>query len=320
MPTRFRYDRGLTDALARGKDVELTLSTEERQSAEQLVALALAEDLGAAGDITSRALIAESRRGSVNVVVRQNGIVAGLPVAEIVLRQVDRSVRFQTLVSDGERVVAGATVASASGSWRALLTAERTVLNFLMHLSGVATRTRRFVDAVAGTKAVIVDTRKTLPGWRLLEKYAVRAGGGTNHRIGLFDGCLIKDNHLAAWRQVPSQDSIGGAIAAARTAIPAGIAIEIEVDTLEQLREALAAQPDIVLLDNMDVATIAKAVTLRDEFAPRVLLEASGGVTLETVGAIAAAGVDRISVGTITHSAPALDIAFDWPDTENKQP
>ncbi len=198
------------------------------------------------------------------------------------------------------------------------MTAERTVLNFLMHLSGVATRTRRFVDAVAGTKAVIVDTRKTLPGWRLLEKYAVRAGGGTNLRIGLFDGCLIKDNHLAAWQEEHPQDSIAGAIAAARTAIPAGIAIEIEVDTLKQLREALTAQPDIVLLDNMDAKTIAQAVEIRDHQAPHVLLEASGGVTLETVRSIAAAGVDRISVGTITHSAPALDIAFDWPDTTGK--
>jgi nicotinate-nucleotide pyrophosphorylase (carboxylating) len=172
------------------------------------------------------------------------------------------------------------------------------------------------VHAVAGTKAVILDTRKTLPGWRLLEKYAVRAGGGTNLRLGLFDGCLIKDNHLAAWNEEHPRDSIGGAIAAARRAVPAGIPIEIEVDTLGQLREALTAKADIVLLDNMDTAAIAEAVKIRDSLAPRVLLEASGGVTLETVGAIATAGVDRISVGAITHSAPALDMAFDWSDSK----
>jgi nicotinate-nucleotide pyrophosphorylase (carboxylating) len=296
----------------------LVLTTEEQKSAERLVALALAEDLGSAGDITSRALIDESRRGTVNVVVRRNGVLAGLPVAEIVLRQLDRSARLTALASDGEKVSPGRVVAEVHGSWRSLLAAERTVLNFLMHLSGIATRTRQFVDAIAGTKAVILDTRKTLPGWRLLEKYAVRAGGGTNHRIGLFDGCLIKDNHLAAWKEDHPRDSIAGAIAAARTAVPAGVPIEVEVDTLGQLREALAAQADIVLLDNMAAATIAKAVEIRDSQAPHVLLEASGGVTLETVGAIAAAGVDHISVGAITHSASALDMAFDWPETPAK--
>ena len=298
--------------------MELALTAEERQAAERLASLALAEDLGTAGDITTRAMIAESRTGTVNVVVRKAGVVAGLPVGEIVLRQLDPSASFQTLVRDGEKVSAGTKVAVVRGSWRSLLAAERTILNFLMHLGGVATRTRQFVDAVAGTKAVILDTRKTLPGWRLLEKYAVRAGGGTNHRIGLSDGCLIKDNHLAAWKEDHPRDSIGGAIVAARNAIPAGVPIEIEVDTLGQLREALAAGADIVLLDNMEPGTIAQAVKLRDGLAPRVLLEASGGITLETVAAIAAAGVDRISVGAITHSAPALDMAFDWSDAKHQ--
>ncbi|HET6326827.1 MAG TPA: carboxylating nicotinate-nucleotide diphosphorylase [Planctomycetaceae bacterium] len=296
----------------------LALTVEEQQSAERLVALALAEDLGAAGDITSRALIDESRQGVVNLVVRRDGVLAGLPVAEIVLRQLDRAARVKTLVSDGERVGPGKVVAEVHGSWRSLLAAERTVLNFLMHLSGIATRTRQFVDAIAGTKAVILDTRKTLPGWRLLEKYAVRAGGGTNLRIGLFDGCLIKDNHLAAWQEDHPRESIAAAIAAARNAVPAGIPIEVEVDTLSQLREALTARPDIVLLDNMEPATIAQAVEIRDQQAPHVLLEASGGVTLETVRSIASAGVDRISVGAITHSASALDMAFDWPETTTK--
>jgi nicotinate-nucleotide pyrophosphorylase (carboxylating) len=319
MSTSIRYDRGCLDDRHRSNCVGLALTAGERQAAERLVAIALAEDLGAAGDITSRSLIAESQQGVVNVVVRRQGVVAGLPVAEIVLEQLDPSAHLEKRVSDGEKLAAGTIVASVQGPWRSLLAAERTILNFLMHLGGVATRTRQFVDAVAGTKAVILDTRKTLPGWRLLEKYAVRAGGGTNYRIGLFDGCLIKDNHLAAWREERPRDTIAGAIEAARDAIPDGIPIEVEVDTLDQLCEALVAEPEIVLLDNMDAATIVKAVRIRDEVAPRALLEASGGITLETVGAIAAAGVDRISVGAITHSAPALDMAFDWLDTGRPQ-
>jgi nicotinate-nucleotide pyrophosphorylase (carboxylating) len=294
--------------------VDLALTAEEQQAAERLVALALAEDLEAAGDITSRALIPASRQGVVNIVIRREGVVAGLPVAEIVLRQIDPSTQFEPLSSDGQKVRAGACVAKVKGPTRSLLTAERTALNFLMHLSGVATRTRQFVDAVTGTKATILDTRKTLPGWRLLEKYAVRAGGAKNHRMGLFDGCLIKDNHLAAWKEDHPRDSIATAVAQARHAVPPDIPIEIEVDTLGQLREALAATPDIVLLDNMDTDTIAEAVRSRNSLAPHVVLEASGGITLETIGAIAAAGVDRFSVGAITHSAPALDMAFDWSD------
>lgn len=294
--------------------MELNLNAEERENAERLVTLALAEDLGAAGDLTSVALIDASLRGTVNIVARKAGVLAGLPVAEIVFRQLDPAVTLQLLTSDGTRVTAGAIVATGSGPMRSLLAGERTVLNFLMHLSGIATRTRQFVDAISGSKATLLDTRKTLPAWRRLEKYAVRAGGGTNHRIGLFDGCLIKDNHLAAWIREHPQTSIVAAIETAREAIPPGIPIDVEVDSLEQLREALTGNPDMILLDNMTPATIAKAVGLRDVHAPGVLLEASGGVTLETVGAIAKAGVDRISVGAITHSAPALDLAFDWPD------
>jgi nicotinate-nucleotide pyrophosphorylase (carboxylating) len=182
-----------------------------------------------------------------------------------------------------------------------------------MHLSGVATLTRKFVDAAAGTKAVILDTRKTLPGWRRLEKYAVRAGGGTNHRMGLADGCLIKDNHLAAWRATNANRTIAEAVIEARQRVPKQIPVEVEVDTLEQLSDALAGNPEIVLLDNMDVPALRACVKLRDRLAPRVLLEASGGIRLANVAEIAAAGVDRISVGGLTHSAPALDLAFDWP-------
>ena len=184
------------------------------------------------------------------------------------------------------------------------------MLNFMTHLSGIATLTKTFVDCVKGTRARILDTRKTLPGWRLLQKYAVRCGGGLNHRMGLYDGVLIKDNHLAAWTE---SASIAEAVRSARSLSPAGISIEVEVDTLPQLRDALQGSPDIVLLDNMTVETLSEAVAIRDRVAPNVQLEASGGVNLGTVTAIAQTGVERISVGALTHSAPALDLGFDWP-------
>ncbi|HUE14217.1 MAG TPA: carboxylating nicotinate-nucleotide diphosphorylase [Planctomycetaceae bacterium] len=311
----------------------LAFSSEEREAAERLIEVALAEDLGAAGDLTSRALIPEAMRGTVNVVSRADGIVAGLSVAKLVYERLDPAVTWSERVPDGTRVTRGAVIATVAGPLRTLLTGERTALNFLMHLSGVATLTRKFIDAVAGTKVVILDTRKTLPGWRLLEKYAVRTGGGTNHRMSLSDGCLIKDNHLAAWRSAAratdSDPSIAAAIAAARRAAP-GIPVEVEVDTKEQLTDVLAGLPDIVLLDNMDIATLRECVTLRNRLAPDVLLEASGGISLNVGQAgrlphdkkwqagslpyeIATTGVERISVGAITHSAPALDLAFDWP-------
>lgn len=291
----------------------LTLSNEEQENARRLVEMALAEDLGSVGDLTSRALIPPAMQGTVNVVARADGILAGLPVARLVYEQLDPSVTWSARLSDGTRVTRGAIAATAAGPLQSLLSGERTALNFLMRLSGVATLTRKFVDAAAGNRAVILDTRKTLPGWRGLDKYAVRAGGGSNHRMGLFDGCLIKDNHLAAWRSQQSHPSIAAAVEAARKNIPASIPIEVEVDTLEQLQDALVAKPEIVLLDNMDLATLRASVQLRDRVTPNVRLEASGGVNLETVAAIAATGVDRISVGAITHSAPALDLAFDWP-------
>jgi len=288
------------------------LSNEERDAARRLVDLALAEDLGNVGDLTSQALIPEQMQGAVKIVARADGILAGVPVGQMVFERLDPAIKWDGFHADGARLTRGAVVATVAGPLRSLLAGERTVLNFLMHLSGVASLTRKFVDAVAGTKAVILDTRKTLPGWRRLEKYAVRAGGGTNHRLGLADGCLIKDNHLAAWRASDGHRSIAAAVAAARSAVPASIVVEVEVDTIEQLTDALAGDPDIVLLDNMDAATLRQCAVLRDKIAPNVLLEASGGVTLATVAAIAATGVDRISVGAITHSAPALDLAFDW--------
>jgi len=292
--------------------VELKFDEPERAAARTLIELALAEDLHDAGDLTSRSLIGEQERAAVQIVARRLGVLAGLPVAKMVFAQLDPSVRCETQVEDGSRLESGTVIATLSGPLRSLLTGERTALNFLGHLSGVATLTRQFVDVAAGARTRIVDTRKTLPGWRVLEKYAVRAGGGTNHRMGLYDGMLIKDNHLAACAESGTAATVAGAVRQARKSVSAEIPIEVEVDILEQLTDALAGAPDIVLLDNMDVTTLRQAVEVRDRLAPDVELEASGGVTLETVAAIAATGVERISVGALTHSAAALDLAFDW--------
>ena len=291
----------------------------EEQAAVRLIELALAEDLAGSStnemdrDLTCAALIDSSETATINVVVRRDGILSGGPVAELVFQRLDPIVRWEVIVADGSLVTAQTVVARATGPLRSLLIGERTSLNFLMHLSGVATQTRKFVEAVVGTKAVILDTRKTLPGWRALEKYAVRCGGGTNHRMGLHDGVLIKDNHLAAWVRGQGSATIADAIRQARAVSPDGIAIEVEVDTLEQLRDALTGGPEIVLLDNMDLPTLREAVRLRDTVAPATRLEASGGITLSNVRDIAETGVDRISIGALTHSAPALDLAFDWP-------
>ncbi len=265
-------------------------------------------------DLTCAALVDPAESATINVVVRRDGVLAGGPVAELIFNRLDPLVMWQPLVADGSFVTAQTVIARASGSLRSLLIGERTVLNFLMHLSGVATQARKFVAAVTGTSAVILDTRKTLPGWRALEKYAVRCGGGTNHRMGLHDGVLIKDNHLAAWVRHGGASTIADAVRQARSVSPSGIAIEVEVDTLDQLRDALAGGPDIVLLDNMSSVTLCEAVRIRNEIAPSVRLEASGGITLANVREIAESGVDRISIGALTHSAPALDIAFDWPN------
>jgi nicotinate-nucleotide pyrophosphorylase (carboxylating) len=226
----------------------------------------------------------------------------------LVVEAVDASMSFQPQVTDGSPVAAGTVLAYLAGPLQSILAAERTALNFLQHLSGVASLTRKYVEAVAGYRARILDTRKTLPGWRLLEKYAVRMGGGVNHRLGLYDGILIKDNHL---------HGLGGdirrAVELARShSGNSQLAVEVEVETLEQLDQALAVKADIVLLDNMTCEQLRAAVQRRDALAPGVLLEASGGVSLATVRAIAATGVDRISVGALTHSAPALDIALDY--------
>ncbi len=289
--------------------IEQTFGPIERHSAATLVTMALMEDLGDRGDLTCQALIPPGSRAAVNVVARKPGVLSGSPIGRMVFAQLDAAIEWKAVKSDGNRLAPGDVVATVTGPLNGLLVGERTMLNFMTHLSGVATLTAQFVERIAGTRAVILDTRKTLPGYRRLEKYAVRCGGGTNHRMGLFDGVLIKDNHLAAWT---ANASIASAVKTARETSPPGVSIEVEVDTLDQLRDALQGNPDIVLLDNMSPAMLRDAITLRDAAAPNVLLEASGGITLDTVRAIAETGVERISIGGLTHSAPALDLGFDW--------
>lgn len=288
----------------------MPFTPEEMEAARRLANLALDEDLGEAGDVTSQILIPAERIGAAVFVARQAGVLAGLPVAELTLALIDPMVLFEAVRIDGSLVQAGDRLAIISGRARSLLRGERAALNFVQHLSGVATLTRRFVEAVEGLPCQILDTRKTTPGWRLLEKYAVRQGGGHNHRIGLHDGILIKDNHLAALTE--HADPIVEAVRLARQKHGTAIPLEIEVDTLAQLEIALKARPDIVLLDNMPPSILHEAVRRRNAVAPDVLLEASGGVTLDTIRAIAETGVDRISVGALTHSAPALDIGLDY--------
>ena len=284
----------------------------EQATAKALVAAAIEEDLSGQQDATSRALIPESARSRVQIVARQSGVLCGVPIGRMVLEQIDPQAEWTTVLDDGQVLAPEAVVAVLEGPVRSLLTAERTILNFMTHLSGVASLTRRFVEAVEASLADVLDTRKTLPGWRRLQKYAVRCGGGTNHRMGLWDAVLIKDNHLAALAESHGQ-SLADVVRTARENAPQSTPVEIEVDTLEQLVDALAGRPDVVLLDNMSCETMRQAAALRDHEAPEVRLEASGGVTLDSVAEIAKTGVERISVGALTHSAPALDLAFDWP-------
>jgi len=288
----------------------------EKTECKRLLLWGLEEDLGRAGDITSKAVIPPDAKGSAVVVSRQSGVVAGLPALPILARMQDFGVEIELLKTDGP-VKSGDRLARYRGSLRGILAIERLGLNFLYRLSGVATLTAQFVAAVGGRlssrgKPVqVCDTRKTTPGWRTLEKYAVRVGGGVNHRVGLFDAVLIKDNHLAGLAE-QGADPIKTAVAAARPMYPIDVTIEVEVDNLDQLRQALAAAPDYVLLDNMPLPMLREAVQIRDRLESTVLLEASGGVTLDTIGAIAETGVDRISVGALTHSAVGFDVALDY--------
>lgn len=270
---------------------------------DEAIARALAEDLGRAGDITTEATVDAGSRSSARIVARRPGTISGLPIARRVFARLDADVRFEAGAADGDAVEAGAIVARLSGSSRALLTGERVALNFLGHLSGIATVTRALVDAVAGTGAAIVDTRKTTPGLRALEKYAVRCGGGGNHRFGLDDAVLIKDNHLVA------AGGVAEAIRRARARAGHMVKIECEVKSLAELEEALGESVDALLLDNMTPEDLRAAVA---RVGGRMLTEASGGITLDTVRAVAESGVDLISVGWITHSAPCLDLALDF--------
>ena len=271
-----------------------------------IVIAALEED-GAHDDVTTRALVQLDQWGAGVIIAKDDGIIAGLPVAAAAMTALDAEVAFDTLVADGDRVSAGARLAEIEGNLASLLVAERVALNFLQRLSGVATLTREFVDAVVGTKAIILDTRKTTPGLRQLERYAVRCGGGQNHRFNLASGVLIKDNHIAAVR-ARGIDDLSDVVTLARNVVPHTMKIEIEVTNLAMLKEALDGGADIILLDNMTVDEIRACVEVT---AGRALLEASGNVTLDNVRAIAATGVDYISVGRLTHSAPALDISLD---------
>ncbi len=265
----------------------------------QLIKAALAEDIRT-GDVTSRLVVETGRCARARLVARESGALAGIALCRQVFLSVDRSTQFEPRLTDGSRFKAGQTLARVAGYARPMLAAERTALNFLQHLCGIATLTRRYVDAVQGTNAAILDTRKTTPGWRTLEKYAVRCGGGTNHRMGLDDLILIKDNHVA----------VAGSVTEALDRCRGhGLPREVEVQNLVGFRQALAAHARRILLDNMTIAQMKEAVTLA---RGRARLEASGGVTLRNVRRIAETGVDYISVGAITHSAPATDIALDF--------
>ena len=272
---------------------------------QAIVDLALAEDIGT-GDVTSWATVPAATRARGAILARAPGVISGLDVAAAVFARVDPTVEFRPLAADGQRIAPGDPLADVAGPAFSLLAAERVALNLLQRLSGVATLTARYVDAIAVTRARVVDTRKTTPGLRLLEKAAVRHGGGHNHRFGLADGVLIKDNHLAA---VGGPERVARAIRSARELAPHTLRIEIEVTTLDELRQAIEAAADVVLLDNMDVPTLRRAVQLA---GGRAVLEASGGITLDTVLAVAETGVDLISVGALTHSAPALDLSLEF--------
>jgi nicotinate-nucleotide pyrophosphorylase (carboxylating) len=281
--------------------VELTAAEIRRA-----VRAALAEDLGS-GDVTTLATVPSNARSTARLRAREPLVVAGMAFAETAFRELSSKIVIKNLSRDGRRARAGDTLLKISGSSRAILSAERVALNFIQRLSGVATATAQFTEAVRGTRAKILDTRKTTPGWRRFEKYAVACGGGRNHRIGLFDMVLIKDNHLVAL-QNQQPNAIAAAVARARQKFPT-LKVEVEADTLEQVAQAAAAGADIILLDNMPPAQLRQAVKI---IRGRAKTEASGGVNLKTVRKIAATGVDFISVGAITHSARAVDIGLDF--------
>jgi nicotinate-nucleotide pyrophosphorylase (carboxylating) len=274
-----------------------------------VVERALKEDLGS-GDLTTRLLFPKAVKAEATIQVKQESVLAGLPVAEAVFKKVDPKLKFKSLARDGDRVMSGTIIARLQGDGRSLLKGERVALNFLQRLSGIATLTARFVEAVKGTGTTILDTRKTTPGLRSLEKYAVRMGGGRNHRMNLSDGILIKDNHLAL------AGDLKAAVQHARKKAPRGFTVEVETTCMKEIKAALLAQADIILLDNMTIPRLKEAVLLIDGQATT---EASGGVHLNNVREIASTGVDFISIGALTHSAPAVDMNMDIKPTESAE-
>ncbi len=310
------------------------------EQTRSLVRLAIHEDLDIAHDWTTVCLVDEGLRGGCEIIPREPGIAAGLAVLPWVVGEFDADLGIETLIEDGQRLVPGQPIARVTGNVRDLLTAERVILNVLSRLCGVASLTGRYIERLGDARARLYDTRKTTPGWRRLEKYAVRCGGGHNHRAGLYDGFLIKDNHLAFAHAGGARGTGAGGLGAgglgagggrplsAREATERAIGwrgsrcdslvapsiVEVEVDSLAQLADVLPAGPDIVLVDNFGVDQIREAVRMRDELNPEVELEASGNVTIDTIAGIAATGVDRISCGALTHQATWIDLGFDWFD------
>lgn len=309
---------------------QLKLDAETSADCLRLIEMALIEDTGSASlaeaiDCTTQSVIPKAATASAAFVSRQEGIVCGVEIAKLALSTFAAELELEVVAEDGDAILPGETIAIIRGSAHQILTMERTCLNFMCRLSGISTLSQAFAKKVEGTKAQILDTRKTTPGYRRLEKYAVKCGGGTNHRMGLYDAVMIKDNHLAfykAWNE-DSKDAVAEGIELARkwiddnqARLPNGseTVLQLEVDTLEQFERALALEhrPDIVLLDNMSNDQLQQAVKRRDEAAPKILLEASGGVNLETIAGISQTGVDRISIGALTHSAVNFDIGLDW--------
>lgn len=269
---------------------------------EKLIEMALAEDIGS-GDITSQAIIDKDKKVKAEIIVKENGIIAGLPLAEIIFHVLDKSIKFKSLVKDGQKVKKGTKVADIYGNARNILAGERLALNFLQRMSGIATETAKYVEQIKGTKAQILDTRKTMPLWRGADKYAVLAGGGVNHRMGLFDAILIKDNHIAI------AGGINEALERCQGVKASSVSIEVEVKNIKEVKEAISAGAKRVLLDNMNIKSIKEAVKLCKK--AKVMTEASGGVNLSNVKAIAKTGVDFISVGALTHSVKALDVSLE---------
>ena len=305
-----------------------TLDDATKSDCLKLIAMALTEDTGSASltdavDCTTQSVIPEAATASAAFVSRQTGVVCGVEIAKLAIATHAPDLNVQVHAEDGSEVKPGDTIAVLSGAAHQILMMERTCLNFMCRMSGISTLTDQFTQQVTGTKAQVLDTRKTTPGYRRLEKYAVQCGGGTNHRMGLYDAVMIKDNHLAfykAWNK-DSKDAVAEGVELARKwivknagSLPNGAdtVLQLEVDTLEQFERALPHGPDIILLDNMSNELLEKAVKRRDEAAPKILLEASGGVNLDTIAGIAKTGVDRISIGALTHSAVNFDIGLDW--------